>query len=122
MYIIVHALIAKSMLQYLQYMHNVLVSNVSSLSVCFRNCIVLCVRFIHRAAALEKQHGTQEALEQLLSKAVTFCPKAELLWLMLVSCLCTVSSTHILHIRHEQLHIRHEHVQYIAISSCSNCT
>ncbi len=31
---------------------------------------------------LEKTHGTREALESLLKKAVTYCPQAEVLWLM----------------------------------------
>eukprot|EP00658_Telonema_sp_P-2_P027610 TRINITY_DN2129_c0_g1_i16.p1 TRINITY_DN2129_c0_g1~~TRINITY_DN2129_c0_g1_i16.p1 ORF type:complete len:958 (+),score=313.45 TRINITY_DN2129_c0_g1_i16:184-3057(+) len=35
-----------------------------------------------RAANLERHHGTPEALNQLLMKAVGFCPKAEILWLM----------------------------------------
>jgi len=34
------------------------------------------------AASLEKKHGTPEALDQLLKKATTFCPKAWPLWLM----------------------------------------
>ena len=35
-----------------------------------------------RAAMLEKSHGTREALEELLKRAVTYCPQAEILWLM----------------------------------------
>lgn len=35
------------------------------------------------AASFEKKHGTREQLEELLSTAVTSCPKAEVLWLML---------------------------------------
>ena len=35
------------------------------------------------AAAFEKKHGTREQLEELLSTAVTSCPKTEVLWLML---------------------------------------
>ncbi|CAM9224613.1 unnamed protein product [Ectocarpus sp. 6 AP-2014] len=41
-----------------------------------------------RACALEKKHGTAESLEQarapswMLKKAVTHCPRAEMLWLM----------------------------------------
>mmetsp|Transcript_23097 Transcript_23097/g.56930 ORF Transcript_23097/g.56930 Transcript_23097/m.56930 type:complete len:966 (-) Transcript_23097:92-2989(-) len=34
------------------------------------------------AAQLEKKHGTPEALDALLKKATTFCPKAWPLWLM----------------------------------------
>jgi len=34
------------------------------------------------AATLEKKHGTPEALNELLRKATTFCPKAWPLWLM----------------------------------------
>jgi pre-mRNA-processing factor 6 len=34
------------------------------------------------AAYFEKNHGTRESLEALLQKAVTHCPKAEILWLM----------------------------------------
>ena len=33
-------------------------------------------------AELEKAHGTAESLEQLLKKAVRYCPQAEILWLM----------------------------------------
>lgn len=35
-----------------------------------------------RAVALEKKIGTPESVEQLLQKAVGFCPQAEILWLM----------------------------------------
>lgn len=35
------------------------------------------------AADLEKNHGTREALWQLLEKAVEACPQAEVLWMML---------------------------------------
>lgn len=35
------------------------------------------------AATFEKKHGTREQLEELLSTAVTSCPKVEVLWLML---------------------------------------
>ncbi|ORX89923.1 hypothetical protein K493DRAFT_288684 [Basidiobolus meristosporus CBS 931.73] len=35
-----------------------------------------------RAAFLEKNHGTRESLEELLQKAVKYCPQAEVLWLM----------------------------------------
>lgn len=35
------------------------------------------------AADLEKNHGTKEALWQLLEKAVEACPQAEVLWMML---------------------------------------
>jgi len=35
-----------------------------------------------RAAALERHHGTHEALDELLQRAVTFCPNTEILWLM----------------------------------------
>ncbi|KAF9340677.1 hypothetical protein BGZ91_000732 [Linnemannia elongata] len=35
-----------------------------------------------RAALLEKAHGTRESLEELLVRAVKFCPHAEFLWLM----------------------------------------
>jgi pre-mRNA-processing factor 6 len=35
------------------------------------------------AANLEKNHGTKEALWQLLEKAVEACPQAEVLWMML---------------------------------------
>lgn len=31
---------------------------------------------------LEKSHGSREALEELLKRAVTYCPQAEILWLM----------------------------------------
>ena len=34
------------------------------------------------AAFFEKDHGSREELELLLQKAVTNCPKAEVLWLM----------------------------------------
>eukprot|EP00952_Eustigmatos_sp_NYUAD-ZCMA_P009882 40735-Eustigmatos_ZCMA.PRE.1 len=34
-----------------------------------------------KACDLEKAHGTPEALEQMLRKAVTYCPQAESLWL-----------------------------------------
>jgi pre-mRNA-processing factor 6 len=34
------------------------------------------------AAALEKQHGSREALDELLKRAVSYCPQAEVLWLM----------------------------------------
>lgn len=34
------------------------------------------------ASELEKNHGNKESLENLLEKAVTNCPKAEILWLM----------------------------------------
>lgn len=38
---------------------------------------------IWRAAAqLEKTHGTREALDELLNRATSYCPKAEVLWLM----------------------------------------
>eukprot|EP00008_Paramoeba_atlantica_P014332 CAMPEP_0201492404 /NCGR_PEP_ID=MMETSP0151_2-20130828/32951_1 /ASSEMBLY_ACC=CAM_ASM_000257 /TAXON_ID=200890 /ORGANISM="Paramoeba atlantica, Strain 621/1 / CCAP 1560/9" /LENGTH=913 /DNA_ID=CAMNT_0047879193 /DNA_START=69 /DNA_END=2807 /DNA_ORIENTATION=- len=35
-----------------------------------------------RYAFLEKAHGTKEDLDQVLSKAVAFCPQADILWLM----------------------------------------
>ena len=35
-----------------------------------------------RAAHLEKNHGTREALEDLLDRGVKRCPEAEVLWLM----------------------------------------
>ncbi|KAJ3054561.1 hypothetical protein HK097_001445 [Rhizophlyctis rosea] len=35
-----------------------------------------------RAAFLEKEHGTRESLEEVLRKAVRYCPQAEVLWLM----------------------------------------
>ena len=35
-----------------------------------------------RACSLEKKHGTAESLEGMLSKAVKYCPQAEILWLM----------------------------------------
>lgn len=35
-----------------------------------------------RAAFFEKQHGTRESLEELLQRAVGYCPQAEVLWLM----------------------------------------
>ncbi|KAI9004399.1 PRP1 splicing factor, N-terminal-domain-containing protein [Hyaloraphidium curvatum] len=35
-----------------------------------------------KAAFLEKQHGTRESLEELLQRAVGYCPQAEVLWLM----------------------------------------
>eukprot|EP00959_Pyramimonas_sp_CCMP1952_P196226 4102489-Pyramimonas_sp.AAC.1 len=35
-----------------------------------------------RAAQLEKTCGTPALLDQLLRKAVTYCPQAEILWLM----------------------------------------
>jgi hypothetical protein len=35
-----------------------------------------------RAAQLEKSHGSREALDALLRKAVQYCPQAEVLWLM----------------------------------------
>ena len=35
-----------------------------------------------RAAMLEKAHGSRESLDALLRKAVTYCPQAEVLWLM----------------------------------------
>jgi pre-mRNA-processing factor 6 len=35
-----------------------------------------------KAAQLEKSHGTRESLDALLRKAVTYCPRAEVLWLM----------------------------------------
>jgi pre-mRNA-processing factor 6 len=34
------------------------------------------------AAAFEKQHGSREELDALLKRAVSYCPKAEVLWLM----------------------------------------
>ncbi|KXZ45962.1 hypothetical protein GPECTOR_49g546 [Gonium pectorale] len=34
------------------------------------------------AASLEKSHGTRAQLDELLRRAVTFCPQAEVLWLM----------------------------------------
>lgn len=34
------------------------------------------------AAALEKQHGSRQALDELLKRAVSYCPQAEVLWLM----------------------------------------
>lgn len=34
------------------------------------------------AAALEKQHGSREALDELLKRAVSYCPQADVLWLM----------------------------------------
>ncbi|KAJ9097804.1 hypothetical protein QFC19_006672 [Naganishia cerealis] len=38
---------------------------------------------VWRAAAdFEKQHGSSEALQELLAKAVQYCPRAEVLWLM----------------------------------------
>ncbi|KAI9593347.1 PRP1 splicing factor, N-terminal-domain-containing protein [Syncephalis fuscata] len=36
-----------------------------------------------RAAFLEKEHGTSQLLEELLRRAVQYCPQAEILWLML---------------------------------------
>jgi pre-mRNA-processing factor 6 len=36
-----------------------------------------------RAAFLEKEHGTSASLEELLRRAVRYCPQAEILWLML---------------------------------------
>jgi len=41
--------------------------------------IRLCRR---RAAECEKAHGTAESLDELLARAVKFCPHAEVLWLM----------------------------------------
>jgi pre-mRNA-processing factor 6 len=35
-----------------------------------------------QAAQLERQYGTRESLDQLLRKAVQYCPQAETLWLM----------------------------------------
>lgn len=35
-----------------------------------------------KAAFLEKQYGTRESLEELLQRAVGYCPQAEVLWLM----------------------------------------
>jgi len=35
-----------------------------------------------RAAFLEKSYGTGDSLEELLQRAVRFCPQAEVLWLM----------------------------------------
>ncbi len=35
-----------------------------------------------RYAFLEKTHGSKDDLDQLLSKAVSFCPQADILWLM----------------------------------------
>lgn len=35
-----------------------------------------------RAAMLEKQHGTPEAVDALLRRAVEYCPQATVLWLM----------------------------------------
>ncbi|TPX46979.1 hypothetical protein SeMB42_g03012 [Synchytrium endobioticum] len=35
-----------------------------------------------KAAFLEKEHGTNESLEELLKRAVRYCPDAEVLWLM----------------------------------------
>lgn len=35
-----------------------------------------------QAAFFEKAHGTRDSLETLLQRAVTHCPKAEVLWLM----------------------------------------
>ena len=35
-----------------------------------------------KAAMLEKQFGTPDAVDAILRKAVTFCPNAEILWLM----------------------------------------
>jgi len=35
-----------------------------------------------RIAHLERAHGTRESLEQVLKKAVQYCPQAEILWLM----------------------------------------
>lgn len=35
-----------------------------------------------QACMLEKEHGTPVALEQMLKKAVNYCPQAETLWLM----------------------------------------
>lgn len=34
------------------------------------------------AAQLEKSHGTRESLDDLLLRAVKYCPQAEVLWLM----------------------------------------
>jgi len=34
------------------------------------------------AAYFEKQHGDRDSLENLLQKAVSNCPRAEVLWLM----------------------------------------
>ncbi|KAI9440170.1 hypothetical protein F5148DRAFT_841227 [Russula earlei] len=36
----------------------------------------------HRAADLEKAHGTHECLDKLLARAVECCPQAEVLWPM----------------------------------------
>ena len=35
-----------------------------------------------RAAECEKAHGTRESVDELLARAVKFCPHAEVLWLM----------------------------------------
>ncbi len=35
-----------------------------------------------RAAECEKAHGTPDSLDELLARAVKFCPHAEVLWLM----------------------------------------
>ena len=35
-----------------------------------------------RAAQHEKTHGTRESLDTLLRKAVSYCPHAQVLWLM----------------------------------------
>jgi len=35
-----------------------------------------------QAAYFEKQYGDRESLENLLQKAVSHCPQAEVLWLM----------------------------------------
>jgi pre-mRNA-processing factor 6 len=35
-----------------------------------------------QAAFFEKQHGTYESLEELLKRAVRYCPRSEVLWLM----------------------------------------
>jgi pre-mRNA-processing factor 6 len=35
-----------------------------------------------QAASFEKQFGSRESLENLLQRAVSHCPQAEVLWLM----------------------------------------
>lgn len=37
---------------------------------------------IRGAAQLERSHGTRESLDDLLLRAVKYCPQAEILWLM----------------------------------------
>ena len=51
------------------------------------SCVAVCVpagkpTVWRAAAAFEKQHGSREELDALLKRAVSYCPKAEVLWLM----------------------------------------